>query len=130
MSRQHNFIGLNEWASKKVMGNQIHFKEQATRTYDDGRIKTIYREGQDSDVVRSVLRTIDAGWYDETMDLNQYHFPDGTVMEEYVQNQPWSSGPCTFLALKELVPDPKNFGGFKREVVPESLWTDEEIANA
>ena len=50
-------------------------------------------------------------------DLKSYLLTDGRICQEYVQAEPWSSGPCIFLALRyhEGVP------------IEESLWSQEDI---
>lgn len=57
------------------------------------------------------------GMFDDEYPLHRYVFSDGRVLVEAVQAEPWSSGPCFFLALKD-----KN-----DEWVKESLWRNEEI---
>jgi hypothetical protein len=46
--------------------------------------------------------------------------PNGSVFEEFVQAEPWSGGPCYYIALKNK----------RGAVVRQSLWTDEELGNA
>jgi hypothetical protein len=54
--------------------------------------------------------------WEEPWSLDRY-LVNGHTYEEAEQDCPWSSGPKHLLALKE-----------NGEWVPESLWTDEEIA--
>jgi len=60
-------------------------------------------------------------WYDEKEDLLILRFNDGRVLETYVQAEPWSSGPCTFYAIRDHV---------TKEPIPETLWSEDQIANA
>ena len=60
---------------------------------------------------------IEGAWDDKVADLYQYTLSDGKVYTEYVQADPWSSGPCYFIALKDENDVP----------ISESLWTEEEI---
>ena len=45
----------------------------------------------------------------------------GKKFEEYIQAEPWSSGPCIFLALRWVDTN---------EIITQTLWSDEEINNA
>lgn len=87
MARQDQIIGLNERGRKLVEGAQ-----------------------------REVVGTY-TGMFGDPHDLMEYRFRDGRVFTEYVQTEPWSSGPCFFIALKDNID----------RVVPESLWAEEEI---
>ncbi len=50
--------------------------------------------------------------------FSKYSLPDGRVLVEDVQSEPWSSGPCYFLALKD-----HKTGDW----VEETLWSEEEM---
>ncbi|MGH9552691.1 MAG: hypothetical protein ACRD3W_25150, partial [Terriglobales bacterium] len=69
------YIGLNEWASNRVLLSQVSLKES--------------------------IGSIEGAWDAEVEKLHRYTLVDGTVYEEYVQATPWSSGPCYFIALKD-----------------------------
>jgi hypothetical protein len=59
------------------------------------------------------------GMFDEEVcDLNIYTTPTGELVEEYVQCDPWSSGPVIFLSLRTT----DGMNSFE-----EFDWTDEEI---
>jgi hypothetical protein len=60
-------------------------------------------------------------WYGEGFHLVRYTLPDGRKLVTFIQAEPWSSGPYTFLALKDEATG---------EPLAESLWTDQEIAEA
>jgi hypothetical protein len=49
--------------------------------------------------------------------LIRYYLPDGRTADEFLQADPWSSGPCFFLGLR--VSDGQEF-----------LWPQEDIDNA
>lgn len=66
------------------------------------------------------IGVITGAWDSVVADLRQYTLPNGCVYREKVQAEPWSSGPCYFVALVDET------GAW----VPESLWTDEELAAA
>lgn len=87
MSRTDHYVGINERAEKLIEG------AEATQ-YD----------------------TLDGAFMNQ-FPLMQYDLPDGTTYFEYVQAEPWASGPHFFLALHD---DEGN-------EVPASLWTDKEI---
>lgn len=76
-----------------------------------------------------VWREIEGAWSPSVGPLHAYEVPEqGSlfpqeypalapgVYKEYVQAEPWSSGPCYFLAI--MGPDGP---------IQETLWTDEEI---
>jgi len=113
-------IGLSQAAQELVQGEEVViYVEEGERVYPDGR-----REAFSCPVEGSTVRTEETGkcfhgMFGESYPLNRYIFPDGRVLEEAIQAEPWSSGPCIFLALKE-----------QGEWVKASLWSDEEIDNA
>ena len=58
------------------------------------------------------------GMFGEMYPLHKYKLKDQSFLYEYVQADPWSSGPCMFLALSTK-PDGKGKQKFK--------WSDKEI---
>ena len=58
---------------------------------------------------------------DDVYDLDKYTMNDGREVEEYLQAEPWSSGPCLFIALQY---------SDTKEPIHETLWPDKEIGNA
>ena len=54
--------------------------------------------------------------YNEVVrNIRRYKLKDNKgYVEEYIQAQPWDSGPMIYLALKNRI---------TKEVIPESLWT-------
>jgi hypothetical protein len=60
------------------------------------------------------------GMFDDEYPLSEHTLPDGTVYIEALQAEPWSSGPCFFIALKTA----------DGKWVEESLWDEETIRNA
>lgn len=52
--------------------------------------------------------------------LYKHTLKDGSVVYEYVQACPWSSGPCIFIALRREDGTP----------IEESLWSNKEIEEA
>lgn len=94
--RADQYVGLNEWAVELV------------------------REGTRTGITVEKIGEIEGAWDPVVDDIRQYTFPNGRVYRERVQAEPWSSGPCYFVALVDET------GAW----VPESLWTDEEIMAA
>ena len=91
MSRSHSIEGLSEKAQKMVK----RLKARSTSLVIKGAFGgvVIYRP-------------------------QEYRNHHGRVVyREFIQDEPWSSGPHTFLALKDRL----------GQVVKESLWDDEEI---
>ena len=61
------------------------------------------------------------GGKEDTYKLYKYLTKTGREVEEYIQAEPWSSGPCFFIALRYI--------DTKRSIL-KSLWSQEEINNA
>ena len=121
--RMDQVFGLNEWAEKFVKGKRVFaYTERVIRTFPDGKGEVVYPDRQvyKSSVKKEKSGEHFSGMFDEKYSLHKYTFPDGKVYFEKVQAEPWSSGPCFFLALVDE----------KGEWVPESLWPDAVIENA
>ena len=117
--RCDQYIGLNEWASTRVFRtHKVH--EIGVRILPSGKVRKFDRWIRVPVARTQVIGRIEGAWNDNVANLNRYTLPDGTVYEEFIQATPWSSGPCYFIALKDKHGKP----------VAESLWNDEEIANA
>lgn len=116
--RTDQYIGLNERAAALVEGEQILlYRETITREYPDGRTVTAGPKPVTGSNVRIEKYDDLEGAFGNDFPLFRYVMADGREFYEYVQAEPWSSGPCYFLALRDSRGNP----------VPESLWTDEEI---
>jgi hypothetical protein len=88
--RTENVFGLNEWARRQT-------RNAKKRDHCD----------------------VDGVWTKELLRLHRYILPEkGTEVEEYIQAEPWSGGPCYFFALRDTSTG---------EPIAESLWTDDEI---
>lgn len=117
--RTTQIFGLTEEALKLLNDYEsIKINERGVRTYPDGRTEHFERE------VTKDPRKIEkcgsfCGMFDEECPLHRYTMPNGKVYEEYVQADPWSSGPCFFLALRD-----------ENGPIEETLWSDEDIDNA
>jgi len=107
-------MGLNERALAIIAPVYRKYQDKITRTYEDGETVSFQLAG-----TCNLVKCEPSGEYEgfDTHRLMKYTLPNGDVYQEFVQAEPWSSGPCTFLALKDKTGNE----------VKESLWTDQEI---
>lgn len=118
MSRSDQVMGLNSRAQKLVEGEQFLLcREIGAKYYSIGHIKPFNRPIYSSTVSKTEYDQF-VGLEGNSYPLYKYDFLDKRVLYEQIQTNPWSSGPCFFLALKDGVP-----GNW----VLESLWTNTEI---
>lgn len=121
-TRTDQHMGLNGSAALLVSSERkFAYLKRETRFYPDGRVERV----PDILVYELAVRKEPSGRYyigmfDDRYELTEYTLPDGRVYSEYVQAEPWSSGPVFFLALKD------ENGNW----IPESMWSEEEIENA
>jgi hypothetical protein len=120
--RCDQLMGLNEWASDFIKGELVLvWVEEVTRVYPDGRREKIEpRPIYQSSIKKEESGEFYLGMFDNTYPLHKYTFPDGRIYFEVLQVERWSSGPVHFLALQDE----------NRNWIPESLWTEEDIAAA
>ena len=116
--RSEQYRGLNDWARSQVLLREEALV-QGTITYDDGRQKAFSRREWFLVAETETIGEIEGAWTDVIANLTRYTLPDGRVFDEYVQDVPWSSGPVYHIALKDASTG---------KPVPQSLWTDEELA--
>lgn len=112
--------GFNEVA-QKVLGEKVKVGvKTSTIIYEDGREPSGVTLTED--VLEHPYTTekykFHNPWYYEGCDLLIYRFKDGRVLESYVQAEPWSGGPCTFLALRDHV---------TKEPLAGTLWDEKLI---
>lgn len=91
MSRSEHWIGLKPWAYELVRTCLGHKK----------------------------IADVEGPFSPVAGELYEYEIPDPAgnyTVQEYVQAEPWSSGPMYFIALMR-----------NGQPVPESLWSEEEI---
>lgn len=117
--RMDQYVGLNSWARKKVLRKQ-RVRIVGVQISPSGRVKPFDRWMTVPAARREVVGRIKGAWNPRVADLYRYTMPNGEVYEEYVQADPWSGGPCYFIALMDR----------HGRAVPNSLWTDDEIARA
>ena len=116
-------MGLSDGAHKLLNSapEVLKYVETVIREYPAPSLR---KEETTRDVKsRYEVEDTDEGYYGMFGDVykfRRYILTDGRRYVEYMQADPWSSGPCFFLALKD-----ESTG----KVVEESLWSDEEINN-
>lgn len=125
--RMDQYIGLNDWASNMLESYKVKcvvaHVAHPEGSDDDPNPKSFDLPSTEEMVPLydvEIIGKIEGAWDNYVANLHRYTMPDGTVYNEYVQAEPWSSGPCYFIALK-------NADG---NIVHNSLWTDDEINNA
>lgn len=62
------------------------------------------------------------GMFNNQYNLYRHQLKDGRYADEFLQADPWSSGPCFFIGLRVYDLD--------GNVTEEFKWNDEELANA
>ncbi|HEY9788240.1 MAG TPA: hypothetical protein V6D17_22820 [Candidatus Obscuribacterales bacterium] len=119
--RMDQYRGLNAWARKTVLKKE-KVRQFGVNVFSDGRRKRYSRWASVPvarvQVVGTIKRQLGSG---SIAPLHRYYMPGGKVYEEYVQEAPWSGGPVYHIALKDVRTG---------KPVPESLWTERELAEA
>ena len=108
MSRSHSFVGLKDEAFDFLEENCIKDKISEEICPHCGKI---IRETFNKKMERIELCET---FYEEFY-LKRFFLKDGNYVDEIIQDEPWSSGPITFLCLKD-----KN----EKKLFE---WSDEEI---
>lgn len=123
MSRSWSFYGLNAQAKQFLEDNLelAEFEQTVTRTYADGRVESITQTLKEDAWQKAVSYAEHQPWFDDPLKLKHYGLKNGQTVYEYIQEEPWSSGPCTFLALSYSA---NNCEG---NVVESSLWLEQTI---
>jgi len=115
--REDQHIGLNTWASDFVSKPTVEYTDHIRRVYVDKTVEDIEKKGIKCLVKQEPSGRIILGMFNVEYPLYKYTFPDGKIIYEFLQAQPWSSGPMMFIALEDK----------EGERLRESLWTDKEI---
>lgn len=93
-------IGLNERAEQLIEGEEILLYDLTEkRRYPDGREEALPPRPVFGSSVSKEVCGVFYGMFEEEYPLHRYTLPSGEIYEERVQAEPWSSGPCIFLAL-------------------------------
>lgn len=119
--RMDQYFGLNERAHKWLEENGVHLRVRITREVRDVTSSEFVTQAtHEFDELQSEQYDVIPGAFDETAgNLLYYPLKNGGQAREYVQKEPWSSGPCYFIALK-----------IEDEPLNETLWTNKEINSA
>ncbi len=112
MSRSCNLVGLTEDAWDFLKAN-AHAEDFELRNVSTDEVVSRYSRASGEPSGRIV-----EPWYDGIYELLRYPLLDGTYCYEFVQAEPWSSGPNTFLALAHDIDG--------TDPIPETLW-DQDI---
>ncbi|MBS2009748.1 MAG: hypothetical protein JST01_22020 [Cyanobacteria bacterium SZAS TMP-1] len=117
--RTDQYYGLNSWARNLVLATQ-KVEEIGVRRFPDDTIEPFIRSVDVPVAKITKIGEIDSAFMPgmKVADLNRYELPTGEVYEEYIQAQPWNSGPCSYIALKDGAGEP----------VRESLWMRKPMA--
>jgi len=115
--REDQHIGLIRWAQKFIERGSIPVTVEIVHTLPDGTRKVMDSFPSMTNPCQFPSGKTYSGAWDGDHVLHEYRL-DGKVYEEFVQTEPWSSGPCFFLALRD--PETGN-------AVRGSLWAEEEI---
>lgn len=133
MSRSTQFIGLNDRAKPMIEGRQVvdHYIKKRYNEETEGTKQVEFHvwETEWIPVMKSDVKTYPSGKFAygigaEEIGLFCYKLPIGTILEEVVQETPWSSGPVIFTCLQAS--NPALVGGSPVRI-EESEWTEEEI---
>lgn len=118
--RMDQYAGLTSAARQLVAGeNVLDYVTTEDRLYSDGHHEIVGpTEVYKSSVFVEVCGSISGAWIDEVAPLHRYHLPDGSVLEEYVQDEVWDSGPIYYIALQYQD---------SQTPVPQSLWSERDM---
>lgn len=121
MSRSWQYMGFNP-AATAVLDETVKVGTSKIKNFDlEGNVIGGYTTDILEPAYTAVEYAREQPWYDGANVMYRYTFRDGRVLEGYVQAEPWSSGPCTFMALRDAE---------TKEPVPETLWSEADINNA
>lgn len=121
MSRSTQWMGFTPESHKWLLNNAICEKVSVitTKLYRDDRREI-------NETINDEINSIETGqevtgMFEELVHkIREYPLKNGKVVEEYIQAEPWSSGPCIFMALRYK--DTK-------KPIRASLWSQKEIDN-
>ena len=116
--RCDQYIGLNERAEKLLQLDKTQpVKITTIKEFPNGNIVSETHIEQQTITVREKYSTFLQAFNEDPEILYKHTLENGDVYYEFLQCEPWSSGPCYFIALKDK----------EGKVAEESLWTDEEL---
>lgn len=119
--RSTQFYGLNDRAKEYLENNankKLLYVDKVSRLYSEGEVVVDFAS-EVLDLEKYPAGDEVLGMFEEKVHtLQVYKMRDGSFVEEYIQAEPWSSGPMIFLALRDLT---------SKEIVEVSLWADDEM---
>lgn len=121
--RMDQHMGLSPEARTMIAGEKVllYYRTELREMPNGESVKVIDREpvyGSSVKCEETPARYV--GMFFDEYPLYKYILPDGTELFETVQAEPWSSGPCFFLCLRDS-------DGY---IIEESKWSQVEIDNA
>ena len=117
MSRSWYCVGFNP-AAKAILDEKYIIGQRKTiETYVDGRINEVV-EDITTPVYKEKVYHIWEPDHDSKLELKVFTFPDGRVLESFIQAEPWNGGPNTFLALRDH---------FTKVPLAETEWSQKTI---
>ena len=117
--RMDQFIGLNNWAKRKVRRTKL-VREIGKEIRPSGKEVPFDRTVRVPVMQKTAYSKVRGQYKLFAGDLHRYVLASGAVIEEYVQRIICSGGDCYFIALRDGAGKP----------IPESLWTEEQLARA
>lgn len=118
--RIDQFKGLNNWARRKVRRTKL-VHEVGKEIRANGKEVPFDRVRRVPCLEKSVYSKVRARYKPFAGDLHRYTLANGAVLEEFLQATINSGGPVYFIALR----DSKS-----GEALPQSLWSEDELARA
>jgi hypothetical protein len=118
MSRTWTYRGFTSDTNKLIVENV----KVGTRVIVDLDLEGKVTQARTEDVLKNNVHidfvAQEDSWYGEGPTIEKFTFSDGRVWESYIQEEPWSSGPVTFMAMRDFT---------TREPITETLWPQELI---
>lgn len=125
--RMDQYVGLPERATKWLEANVM---KETTDTLVVSYVNGVETHRGKTTVIGPLATeyaTIAGAWADTVAPLFRYKMFDGREVEEYVQAEPWSSGPMFFIALRYVGKTPCETGCTCEPSLESLAWTEEEI---
>jgi len=129
--RMDQWIGLTDAGAKYLERFELEYHVQTITFWfdpNDPQAKGEQSERHGRGIPpwqRKVILNVEGAWDDYVGSLHEYTVEDkeGNIVEyakEVMQAEPWSSGPCYFIALQDRA----------GQWIAETLWSQEELDNA
>lgn len=126
--RMDQYVGLTLRAYEWLAENAVHaIVETLSVTYVNG-IEMKRESATVSKLSQTVHDHIQGAWNEDFAPLQRTQLQNGREVEEYIQDEVWSSGPMYFLALRYVCKSPCLDGCLCTPSLAGLAWTDAEIA--